>query len=96
MSLIKHKKVELTELFYDLVYVYTISQLTSIIHHAHHGFVTPYAFFTFVIALIIFINSWMVQTVFTNRFGQNSLTNILFMFAQMLCLLIASTAVTEE
>ncbi|MGT2883839.1 low temperature requirement protein A [Streptococcus ferus] len=96
MSLIKHKKVELTELFYDLVYVYTISQLTSIIHHVHHGFVTPYAFFTFVIALIIFINSWMVQTVFTNRFGQNSLTNILFMFAQMLCLLIASTAVTEE
>lgn len=38
----------------------------------------------------------MVQTVFTNRFGQNSLTNILFMFAQMLCLLISSTAVTEE
>ena len=36
MSFIKHKKVELTELFYDLVYVYTISQLMSIIHHAHH------------------------------------------------------------
>lgn len=35
MPFIKHKKVELTELFYDLVYVYTISQLTSIIHHGH-------------------------------------------------------------
>ncbi|CBZ48475.1 low temperature requirement protein A [Streptococcus gallolyticus subsp. gallolyticus] len=96
MTLIKHKKVELTELFYDLVFVYAISQITTLIHHVHHGIVIPYAFFTFVIALIIFVNSWMVQTVFTNRFGQNSLTNILFMFAQMLCLLISSTAVTEE
>lgn len=93
MTLIKHKKVELTELFYDLVFVYAISQITTLIHH---GIVIPYAFFAFVIALIIFVNSWMVQTVFTNRFGQNSLTNILFMFAQMLCLLISSTDVTEE
>ncbi|AXQ78846.1 low temperature requirement protein A [Streptococcus chenjunshii] len=96
MSVVQHKKVELTELFYDLVYVYAISQVTSLIHHVHHGIVEPYAFFTFFIGLIIFINSWMVQTVFTNRFGSNSLTNILFMFAQMICLLISSTAVTED
>lgn len=96
MALIKHKKVELTELFYDLVFVYAISQITTLIHHVHHGIVAPYAFFTFIIALIIFVNSWMVQTVFTNRFGKNSLTNILFMFAQMLCLLISSTAVAQD
>ncbi|AND80393.1 low temperature requirement protein A [Streptococcus pantholopis] len=92
----KHKKVELTELFYDLVYVYAISQVTSLIHHVHHGIVGPYAFFTFFIGLMIFINSWMVQTVFTNRFGSNSLTNILFMFAQMACLLVSSTAITGD
>ncbi|MEX2784728.1 low temperature requirement protein A [Streptococcus sp. H49] len=96
MSPIKHKKVELTELFYDLVYVYAISQVTSLIHHVHHGIVEPYAFFTFFIGLVIFINSWMVQTVFTNRFGSNSLTNILFMFAQMACLLVSSTAITGD
>ncbi len=45
MPFIKHKKVELTELFYDLVYVYTISQLTSIIHHAHQGVVSLQSFF---------------------------------------------------
>ena len=96
MSLIKHKKVELTELFYDLVYVYTISQLTSIIHHAHEGIVSPLAFFNFSVGLIIFINSWMVQTVYTNRFGSNSLLNIIFMFLQMLCLLAASNAVSGD
>lgn len=96
MSLIKHKKVELTELFYDLVYVYTISQLTSIIHHAHHGVVSPQSFFNFSVGLIIFINSWMVQTVYTNRFGRNSLRNIIFMFLQMICLLPASRAVSGD
>lgn len=96
MSLIKHKKVELTELFYDLVFVYAISQITRLIHHVHHGVVAPYAFFTFAIGLIIYVNSWMVQTVFTNRFGKNSLGNIAFMFGQMLLLLISSTAITED
>lgn len=60
MTLIKHKKEELTELFYDLVFVYAISQITKLIHYVHHGIVIPYAFFTFVIALIIFVNSWRV------------------------------------
>ncbi|HFI0343222.1 TPA: low temperature requirement protein A [Streptococcus suis] len=96
MPFIKHKKVELTELFYDLVYVYTISQLTSIIHHAHQGVVSLQSFFNFSVGLIIFVNSWMVQTVFTNRFGSNSLRNIIFMFLQMICLLVASSAVAGD
>ncbi|HEP1840481.1 TPA: low temperature requirement protein A [Streptococcus suis] len=96
MPFIKHKKVELTELFYDLVYVYTISQLTSIIHHSHQGVVSLQSFFNFSVGLIIFVNSWMVQTVFTNRFGSNSLRNIIFMFLQMICLLVASSAVAGE
>ena len=96
MPFIKHKKVELTELFYDLVYVYTISQLTSIIHHAHQGVVSHQSFFNFSVGLIIFVNSWMVQTVFTNRFGSNSLRNIIFMFLQMICLLVASSAVAGD
>lgn len=90
-SLIKHKKVELTELFYDLVFVYGMSQGTSMIHHVHHGVIPWVNVTSFAIGMIIMINTWMVQTVFTNRFGKNSLTNILFMFVQM-CLLMTSLA----
>lgn len=39
-SLIKHKRVEFTELFYDLVFVYAISKTTALIHHLHHGVLT--------------------------------------------------------
>ncbi len=31
------KKVSLIELFYDLVFVYMISQATGLIHHLHNG-----------------------------------------------------------
>ena len=36
-NLIKHKRVEFSELFYDLVFVYAISKTTALIHHLHHG-----------------------------------------------------------
>ncbi|MET3557455.1 low temperature requirement protein LtrA [Streptococcus rupicaprae] len=67
--MVTHKKVELTELFYDLVYVYGFSQTTSLIHHIHHGVVPTLSFVAFAIGMLIMLNSWMVQTVFTNRFG---------------------------
>ena len=94
--MIKHKKVELTELFYDLVYVYGFSQTTSLIHHVHQGVIPMMSFFSFAIGMLIMLNSWMVQTVFTNRFGRNSLTNIAMMFGQMVFLLIALTSITGD
>ena len=66
------KKVTLFELFYDLVFVYMISRATGLIHHLHEGVISPLALVTFTIVVIVFINSWMVQTVFTNRYGKAS------------------------
>ena len=96
MALIKAKKVELTELFYDLVFVYAISQGTALIHHLHQGVVGPSAFIPFILSFVILINTWMVQTVYTNRYGENSIRDILFMFAQMIFLLLASNSITSE
>lgn len=60
------KKVTLFELFYDLVFVYVISRATELIHHLYEGVISPLALvtFTIVVIVIVFINSWMVQTVF--------------------------------
>lgn len=96
MSLIRHKKVELTELFYDLVYVYVISQMTHLLSHVHHGMFILENIVVFSIALIIFINSWMIQMVFTNRFGKNSPTNTHFMLLQMMCLLVAASLLSND
>lgn len=61
------KRVTMIELFYDLIFAYMISQATSLIHHLYHGIVSPISFLIFAIIVIVFINSWMVQSVFTNR-----------------------------
>lgn len=86
------KRVKMVELFYDLVFVYMISQATGLIHHLHHGVVSPLTFLLFVLIMVIFINSWMIQTVFTNRYGNSSWTNITFSFIDMAIILYMSNS----
>lgn len=84
------KRVSLIELFYDLVFVYMISRATELLHHLHNGMISPTALIIFIFVVIVFINSWMVQTVFTNRYGKSSWTNILFSFVDMAIILYMS------
>ena len=89
-STIKHKNVEFTELFYDLVFVYAISKTTGLIHHLHDGIVGGDAFLTFLVTLFVLIDAWMLQTVFTNQYGKNSFLNISIIFIKMVILLMFS------
>lgn len=95
-NLIKHKRVEFTELFYDLVFVYAISKTTALIHHLHHGVLSWEAIGAFLITILVLVNNWMIQTVFTNRYGKNSLLNIIIMFVNMAMLLLISNMVTND
>ncbi len=95
-SIVQHKRVEFTELFYDLVFVYAISKMTGLIHHLHHGILDPFQFSTFVTCLILLVHTWMIQTVFTNRYGKNSLFNMIIMFVDMGLLMTLSNGFTTE
>ena len=68
-TLIKHKRVEFSELFYDLVFVFAISKVTTLIDHLHSGILTWNSFLDFFIAVLVLTDSWMIQTVYTNRYG---------------------------
>lgn len=95
-ELIKHKRVEFTELFYDLVFVFAISKTTALIHHLHNGILTWDSILAFLVTLLVLVNSWMIQTVFTNRYGKNSLVNIIVMFTKMALLLLLSNVITND
>ena len=41
-TLIKHKRVEFSELFYDLVFVFAISKATALIHPKESLFITVF------------------------------------------------------
>ena len=95
-NLIKHKRVEFSELFYDLVFVYAISKTTALIHHLHHGVLSLDDIFGFLMSLLVLVNSWMIQTVYTNRYGKNSLFNMVVMFVNMAMLLLISNMITNN
>ena len=92
-TLIKHKRVEFSELFYDLVFVFAISKVTTLIDHLHNGILTWNSFLDFFMAVLILTDSWMIQTVYTNRYGKNSLFNIVIMFINMGLLLFISNMI---
>ena len=95
-NLIKHKRVEFSELFYDLVLVFAISKTTALIHHLHDGILTWNSLFDFFMSLLVLVNSWMIQTVYTNRYGKNSLFNMVIMFINMGLLLIISNMIGHD
>lgn len=95
-TLIKHKRVEFSELFYDLVFVFAISKVTALIHHLHNGILTWNSFLDFLIATLVLIDSWMIQTDYTNRYGKNSLFNIVIMFIKMGILLFIANMIGPD
>ena len=95
-TLIKHKRVEFSELFYDLVFVFAISKVTTLIDHLHNGILTWNSFLDFFIAILFLIDSWMIQTDYTNRYGKNSLFNIVIMFIKMGLLLFIANMIGPD
>ena len=95
-TLIKHKRVEFSELFYDLVFVFAISKVTTLIDHLHNGILTWNSFLDFFIATLFLIDSWMIQTDYTNRYGKNSLFNIVIMFIKMGLLLFIANMIGPD
>ena len=95
-TLIKHKRVEFSELFYDLVFVFAISKVTTLIDHLHNGILTWNSFLDFFIAILFLIDSWMIQTDYTNRYGKNSLFNIVIMFIKMGILLFIANMIGPD
>ena len=95
-TLIKHKRVEFSELFYDLVFVFAISKVTTLIDHLHNGILTWNSFLDFFMAVLVLTDSWMIQTVYTNRYGKNSLFNIVIMFIKMGLLLFIANMIGPD
>ena len=95
-TLVKHKRVEFSELFYDLVFVFAISKVTTLIDHLHNGILTWNSLLDFFMSVLLLIDSWMIQTDYTNRYGKNSLFNIVIMFIKMGILLFIANMIGPD
>ena len=64
----KEKKVELIELFYDLIYVYAISNLTKLLQTESADIFSDFGRY-FILCLVI-LQAWLYLTNYVNRYGE--------------------------
>ena len=67
---VKEKKVELIELFYDLIYVYAISKLTLLVEEPETGIIPLSGFFRYLVVYFVILQGWLYLTNFVNRYGR--------------------------
>lgn len=87
-----HRPVSMNELFYDLIFAYAISNLTGILESAFGTQLSILSASVYLLCFVVMINSWMYQTVYTNRYGQSGITGSVLLYLQdAILLFLAST-----
>lgn len=74
------------ELFYDLIFVYCISALTSLCHHVENGFLSLSTWTLFCFAYLVVLQIWIFTTFLLNRYGDRSALDNLCLFTNMFLL----------
>lgn len=86
------KRVTWLELFYDLLFVAAIATATHVLLHTHHGVIPFEYFMKYVLMFVPIWWAWVGQTMFINRYGEDSFHQRLFIVAQMLFVLIMTSS----
>lgn len=70
MATVKHQKVELIELFYDLIYVYAISRLTLLLEAPVGGVLPRTSLVRYLVTGFVILQAWLYLTNYVNRYGR--------------------------
>ncbi|WP_010288945.1 low temperature requirement protein A [Kurthia massiliensis] len=90
------KKVTWLELFSDLLFVAAIATVTSVLIHVEDGEIPFSYILKFVLIFVPIWWSWVGQTLFTNRFGEDGLYHRLFMILQMIFALVMIASLSTD
>lgn len=93
---LENRKVELSELFFDLIFVYAISKIAHTILHIDQGSVTFDLFLKYLIMTLIFTTIWSYQTFFTNRFGTLHIRDVGFTMFNMFIVIYLSNSLNTN
>ena len=74
------------ELFYDLIFVYCISVLTSVMHHVHGGFFDAGTWLIYMFSFMVVLQVWLFTTLLMNRYGDRSASDNICLFINMFLL----------
>ena len=93
---VKTKPVELIELFYDLIFVYAISQLTGLISKPIGGIIPPYNFFAYLISCFVILQAWLYFTNYVNRYGQWKWQDYIIVCVNMIAVIFMANTISLD
>lgn len=93
----KEKKVSVVELFYDLIFVYAISQISQIITTLNSKeMISLEALGKFFTLFLVFWGIWSYQTIYSNRFSKSTISNYIFIFINMFLVIVLSQSINYD
>ena len=84
------------ELFYDLIFVYGISVLTSLCHHVEGGFLDLGTWLIYLFSFLTILQIWFFTTLLMNRYGDRSLSECVCLFINMFLLYFLANGVRTD
>lgn len=90
------KPVELIELFYDLIFVYAISQLTGLINEPVGGVIPLYNLFAYFITCFVILQAWLYFTNYVNRYSKWEWYDYLLICINMIAVIYMSNTILGD
>ncbi|MDO5117529.1 MAG: low temperature requirement protein A [Eggerthellaceae bacterium] len=84
------------ELFYDLIFVYCISVITSLMHHVHDGFFDLNTWLVFTFSYLVVLQVWFFTTFLLNRYGDRSASDNVCLFISMFLLYFLANGIQDD
>ena len=84
------------ELFYDLIFVYGISVLTSLCHHVEGGFIDLGTWVIYIFSFLVILQVWFFSTLLMNRYGDRSIPECVGLFVNMFLLYFLANGVRTD
>ncbi|WP_307468589.1 low temperature requirement protein A [Paenibacillus harenae] len=90
------KKVTWLELFYDLLFVAAVSKAGHVLLHVEHDTIPTHYLLKFVLIIVPIWWAWVGQSLFVNRFGEDSVSHRIFLILQLFFSLIMTASLSVE
>ena len=95
-SFVAAEGVSNIELFYDLIFVYCISVMTSLCHHVHGDFLDLDTWSTYMFSFLVILQIWFYTTLLMNRYGDRSGWDNACLFVNMFLLYFMASGVRTD
>jgi low temperature requirement protein LtrA len=90
------KEVSMTELFFDLIFVYILSTINHTVEGISHNLMSPEGLGKSFMLFLVFYSIWIYRTLLVNRLFNKKWYQYLFVFVDMFLIIILSKAINED